>query len=237
MYRAFIETKADGEFWNTEAFSAFEGFTEKGYQIVKSHFPCMDNTMTKDDIPFGTVRFVRDFMVRTGIKLPEPLDYPEELKYLLGRDVEQTYIYELDKNFPYFIKPVSHKVFTGFPVGSELDLSYLFSMGIDECNTKIWKSSYVKFESEYRVFVLYDNILDCRRYSGDWKIVPDFNVISDAVKNFKSAPSAYALDFGVTDKGETLLVETNDSYALGSYGLSTHHYCHMIEARWIELTN
>ena len=36
--------------------------------------------------------------------------------------------------------------------------------------------------------------------------------------------------------GKTLLVEVNDSYALGHYGLRTIPYARMIEARWEEMT-
>jgi hypothetical protein len=44
------------------------------------------------------------------------------------------------------------------------------------------------------------------------------------------------LDWGVTDTGETRLVEANDAYALGYYGLQSVLYARMIDARWEELT-
>ena len=65
------------------------------------------------------------------------------------------------------------------------------------------------------------------------KAVP--NVV--AVSEYKSAPAAYAIDFGVTDDGRTLLIEVNDGYALGSYGLFYPDYSKLLSARWAELTN
>ena len=50
------------------------------------------------------------------------------------------------------------------------------------------------------------------------------------------------MDWGVTDTGQTLLVEVNDGFALGNYGFALgnygtkgYHYTAMIECRWREL--
>ena len=43
------------------------------------------------------------------------------------------------------------------------------------------------------------------------------------------------MDWGVTSQGDTQLVEVNDGFALGNYGLSGGVYTAMIEARWREL--
>jgi hypothetical protein len=58
----------------------------------------------------------------------------------------------------------------------------------------------------------------------------------EAIKAFQSGPRAYSLDFGVLRTGETCLVEVNDAYALGHYGLQSVLYARMIDARWEELT-
>jgi len=42
------------------------------------------------------------------------------------------------------------------------------------------------------------------------------------------------LDFGVNDK-ETFIIEANDAYALGNYGLPAFEYSKMIESRWNEI--
>jgi len=52
---------------------------------------------------------------------------------------------------------------------------------------------------------------------------------------FTGAPVAYSLDFGVTEDGRTLLVEANDFYFLGCYGLSPLSYALAIADRWKEI--
>jgi len=48
---------------------------------------------------------------------------------------------------------------------------------------------------------------------------------------------AYCIDFGVLAEGlGTVVVEVNDSFTMGSYGLLPRAYASMIEARWEELT-
>ena len=49
-------------------------------------------------------------------------------------------------------------------------------------------------------------------------------------------PNGYGTDFGVTDDGRTLLIEVNDGYALGSYGLYYLDYAKLLSAIWAELT-
>jgi len=59
----------------------------------------------------------------------------------------------------------------------------------------------------------------------------------------KTMPNAYCLDLGFVDKAEswdvssgTILIEANEGYALGSYGLASLVYARFLEARWEELT-
>jgi ATP-grasp domain, R2K clade family 3 len=50
------------------------------------------------------------------------------------------------------------------------------------------------------------------------------------------APCAFfALDVGVLATGETVLVEVNDGFSLGRYGLPVALYTDMVIARWEEM--
>ena len=48
-------------------------------------------------------------------------------------------------------------------------------------------------------------------------------------------PNGCAVDFGLTKDGRTLLIEVNDGYALGSYGLFYIDYAKLISARWAQI--
>ena len=74
-----------------------------------------------------------------------------------------------------------------------------------------------------------------RHYRGDWSLAPSREVIESAVAAYVSAPAGYAADFAVNGKGETILVEVNDGYSLGSYGLWHDLYAQLLSARLAEL--
>lgn len=117
----------------------------------------------------------------------------------------------------------------------------------DDC---LYVSQVVDFVREYRVFVLRGHILGTHLYResdedtdhGDL----DRSVVEAAVQDLEGSTYrtvAYALDFGVVvrrptdtaNHGQTLLVEWNDAYALGSYGLPATLYTDMLVERWKEI--
>ena len=68
--------------------------------------------------------------------------------------------------------------------------------------------------------------------------IPDTMTIYEIIEQGKSLNvNAYSLDIGVDDKGRTLLIECNDAYALGCYGLNPIDYAKFISARWAQLFN
>ena len=78
-------------------------------------------------------------------------------------------------------------------------------------------------------------MIDSRNYKGDFKIQPNFNIIERCIEDYKNKPAAFTIDFGVTDDGRTLLIEVNDGYAFGTYGLSPLNVAKMLSARWSEM--
>jgi hypothetical protein len=97
-------------------------------------------------------------------------------------------------------------------------------------------SEVVEFVTEYRVFVLEQDVIGIKHYKGDFRRYPDCAVVDAAVAAYWPSPSAYGIDFGVTRDGRTLLVETNDGYSLGCYGLPPLLYSTLLERRWLELS-
>ena len=52
---------------------------------------------------------------------------------------------------------------------------------------------------------------------------------------YTDAPSACTIDVGVLDSGKTVLVEVNDGFAFGTYGLDPLRHAAMLEDRWCEM--
>ena len=93
----------------------------------------------------------------------------------------------------------------------------------------------MEFVAEWRAFVRYGRVVDVRGYRGDWRYHYDSEVVERAVGAFSSAPAGYAMDFGLTSDGRTLIVEINDGFGLGCYGLDPVEYAKLLSARWCEL--
>lgn len=94
----------------------------------------------------------------------------------------------------------------------------------------------IDFKTEWRCFIRYKEILDIRRYKGDWDTKINLKTVQSAIDSFISQPNSFALDFGINENGETILVEVNDGHSLAAYGISSSHYAKFLSARWSELT-
>lgn len=188
----------------------------------------------------GIAGYIGD--VHRGLKVlnkPIPLnvDYPEVLTEFLGRKIWISTLEEVRASInKVFVKPREHKAFTGFVWLNDKESRGRIVTQHDDC--PVFISEPVNFVAEYRTFILYRKIIDCRRYKGDWSVAPNRDVVESAVKTMgRRALHAYCLDFGITDDGRTLLVEMNEGYAFGHYGLHPVSYARMLSARWKEMTS
>lgn len=233
--KVYIQSYENGIPHNYNFMNAYQGFYEMGFEVVPFHDNDIFQGSNKEDVVVGYVGTVRARLADFGIITPE-MDYPDELLKYLGRKIWQTKMNEVNNNpdcWPVFVKPIEDKQFTGVVVRSPKDL---IGCGIQGVNQDVYCSEIVKFEAEWRCFVRYGHILSVRPYKGDWRKHYDYKVIENAVKDFTSAPVGYAIDFGLTDDGRTLLIEVNDGYALGCYGMFYIDYAKLLSARWAELT-
>ncbi|MCS3867393.1 hypothetical protein J3D55_000309 [Chryseobacterium ginsenosidimutans] len=235
--KAYIQTDKDGEFYNVNAFVAFEGFKNFGYETEKFFDADEISDDNPENILVGGIGNVRKRLQNLNINRPKKeIDYPEELKPFLKRKIWESSINEVfnKKEWNIFIKPKTEtKLFTGKVINNEMDLLGLM---YKEDDIKIWCSELIDFKTEWRCFIRYKEILDIRRYKGDWDTKIDVKTVASAIESFTSQPYSFALDFGVNKNGETILVEVNDGHSLGTYGLSSTHYAKFLSARWSELT-
>lgn len=140
------------------------------------------------------------------------------------------------QTYPCFIKPHKQiKAFTGVMVDSEQEAK-LFTQ---DFKNLVSVQEIVNIESEYRVYYTeHRGILGIKHYLGDPYLKPDkefvYELLSAAKENLKQ--KSYTLDIGITTEGETLLIEINDGWSVGNYGLSPSLYYSFIKARWLQLT-
>ena len=222
-------------------FSAWRGFWT--LNVETAPFTWYEDIDAFDDLgpTVGVAGWLGDVwrgLKKLGKPIPPLLDYPEELREFLGREIRQTTLEEVrQKVSPIFVKPlVDHKAFTGFVwTGDSFSRRHVVTHA-DE--TPVWVSEPIEIVSEYRSFILYETVIDCRKYKGDWSRAPDRNVVEAAMKRYrKIAPAAYCIDWFVTATGETVLGEVNDGMSFGTYGLPVVSHARMLAARWYEMSS
>jgi len=217
-------------------YTAFQGFRALGFSPEFFEREEQLEKTRPDELVVGGVSIVTRKLQSFGIEVPN-IDYPEELTPFLGRKIWKSTLEAVlsdPRGWPVFVKPIQEKAFTGFILKDEKSIPRLYRAKKEE---PVYCSELVDFEAEWRVFVRYGNILDARPYQGDWHLHFDAGIIEQAVRDYHSAPAGYAIDFGVTADGETLLIEINDGFALGTYGLDPIQYAKLLSARWCEFTN
>jgi hypothetical protein len=239
--RVYIQ-RHKGEFQNVIGYTAWKGFEQLGDEVLYFDIGDLENNrmeLSKDTLVVGTIYCVRTALEKLGCVPPDNLDYPECLYKYLGRKVWRTTMRWLREQYndvgdPVFVKPVRvHKAFTGYVVTRYRDLIPTARFDSD---MELWASEVVDFVAEYRYFVFEHQVVGVGHYRGDPLRYPDPSIVTAAVRDYApEAPVAYCIDFGVDKDGRTLLVEVNDGFAFGTYGLNSLVHVKMLEARWKEM--
>ncbi len=209
------------------------GWENIGYQKIEDVLP----QLTREDVVVDFVDEARQALAYLGLGLPSVPTYPEALCGFLGRTLWTSTIDRIasqPEQWPVFVKPRDDsKKFTGVLVQGTSDLVGCGDMASD---TPVWCSEPITLLREWRCFLRYGRILDVRPYKGNWRFALDPDVVEEAVRSWPEMPRGCGLDFGLDAQGRTVLVEVNDGFALGAYGLPPLLYARLLSARWTELT-
>ncbi len=215
------------------------GFAELGEEVRWFEDAAFDALpLHPDDIVVGGVGYARKAFARLGIEVPDLEPVPPQLEPFAGRRIWRATLGEVRQRVnageAMFVKPAPDqpKRFIGRVLSAFRDL--IATAQFDD-TLVVDCAEPVTFISEYRAFVLHGELIGLRPYTGDPLAFPDPDTVRAAIAAYDPAPASYALDVGVTDDGRTLLVEVNDSYATGGYGLFPIAYARFIAARWTEL--
>ena len=233
--KTYIQTNNTGTFYNINDYTAYVGFDALGYEIEKYVDANLVKDLDKELIFVGGIGSIRKRLKKLNITIPEEIEYPNELTSFLGRKVWKSTLQNVmnENNFPLFVKPIQTKLFTGKIMSEFKDF---IGLKFDE-TVPVWCSEVINFETEWRCFIRYGEILDIRYYKGKWDNKIDLKMVSDAISAFKSQPKSFSLDVGIDVNGKCHLVEINDGHSLGTYGIGPITYAKFLSARWAELTD
>jgi len=236
---AYVQ-KQNNEWLNENCYSAQYGFNRMGYNVKSFEKTDVDYIdFIKADVVFGGINTLNFILETNKIEIPRVPLITEELKNSYKRNITISTIGDVrnDKiKYPFFVKPLDvYKLFTGTVFTSGFDIHKIPNLLSDDI--KVLISEVVEFVSEYRCFVLDNKLVGCKNYTGDFTVLPDFDLIQYSIVNYKNSPSAYTLDFGITEYNNTELIEINDGYGFGAYGLNPIIFCKMIAKRWSDIIN
>lgn len=252
MGKVYLKTRYDNGMgmeiphsWNMA--NAMYGFREMGAEIVPYHeIKDIYDKVERDDIVLDYIDQCNQIFHKFGV-VPELPDYPEALSAFLGRKIWRDTINSISRDEKkwsagYFVKPLRSKAFTGKIIRSIADL---VGCGNHSEDYEVYVSEPIDILAEWRCFLTYGELVDVRPYGTlidqdrrGYLCHFDADVLRDMVKAFVAwdeRPSGGSMDICVTKDGRTLLVECNDAYSLGCYGLPGIYYAKMISARWSQL--
>jgi hypothetical protein len=235
--QAYIQ-KINGLFNSINEYSAWVGLESLGVPCEFFEYQQLESIpLSVETLVVGGIQTVRRAISLLGGITPPNIDYPDEITPLLGRHIHEGRLGDVRASVdtegyrPVFVKPIAQKYFTGRVIAKFRDIIPLAKYPAD---TPVWVSEIVDFKSEYRVFVRGKEVQSVRPYKGDPLLFPNPETIKQAVTSLRL--KTYCLDVGVNQQGQTLVVEVNDAFAFGTYGLKTEVHAHMLLSRWGELT-
>ena len=219
--------------WITYGEQSWEGMSEALADEVRVAYANGASAV----IPVGTIPFVREFLAAHALARPDappadpamtPLEVPAPLLPYAGRE----YSIKLGKDIPawqmnadeWFFKDAGNlKSWTSALYSGDI------SGWLDD-ETPYVVSGEIDIGSEWRVFVMDDEILSVNWYSGDPARFPDPGTLHGMVSAYAQAehPLAYTLDVAVCD-GATLPIEVHPFAACGLYGFYDPYIPDMLE--------
>lgn len=225
---------------NLNIANALYGFMNFGLEIVPyESVKEIIQWVTPLDIVVDYIGPVHEVFNKFNV-IPENINYPETMKEFLGRKIWYDTINHISSDsttWGNFVKPVKEKLFTGKVINGLIDL-----VGCGSCyeDFDVICSQPIDVKAEWRCFICYDEIIGVKPYGFDidYHYNYDPKVLDKMLEKFKEwdeRPMGCSVDICVTGDGRTLLVEVNDGYSLGSYGLDSVLYAKLISARWSQL--
>jgi hypothetical protein len=231
--------KDRGEFPTVNLYAAWSGFRDLGAEITTFAAGDVDDlTLVPDAIVVAGISIVHRALARLGRPVPAIPDVPSALAPFARRTIGVAPMAHVRRTVAAggacFIKPMPSdaKRFSGHVVDRFAALIRTAALADD---VLVQISDVVEFHAEYRAFVRRGHVVGWKPYRGAPSPMPDYAMVQACLNAWVDIPVACSIDVGVLASGETGLVEVNDAYALGSYGLDPIQYALMIADRWYEL--
>ena len=200
------------------------------------------DSLIKSNLFIGSVEFMTEVFNRIEIKQPKlPLNNFRPFIEMKIKDFKNLIDNNSNSEQKYFIKPKEIKAFTGFVV-DKWSVTTLNSLNDD---LDIFVQEVIDIESEWRIYVFRNKVVDIRQYSGELEadVYGMVNFANKLLKNkeekLKGFPSTFTIDMAIYKKYPKIrlktVVEFNDMWAIGNYGISNDLYVKMLKERYFDI--
>lgn len=200
------------------------------------------DALIKTSLFVGSVEFMREVFKRAGktkVRLPMNSNRP-------CRIITLAEAFEIaSSGHRIFIKPVEIKLFTGFVLDQS---KYSCLNGLPEHTEVFCYSPFPRpIASEWRAYILENELIYCGNYAGSVYISPDYRYIRKVInqnrQSFPQFPCAYTIDMAILKDDndewgrwdENEVVEFNDMWAIGNYGMPNDLYVRALKKRYFEI--
>ena len=189
------------------------------------------DSLIKSNLFVGSVEFMREVFKRAGIEDPRVPENSNRLFEVISLGEARKRAQSGEK---LFIKPFEIKLFTGFVIDEMINTS--ISDVPDETPVMAYEVFREPIESEWRCYIHRNKVVDIRNYSGDIFTYPDEIYLLDVVwRNKDKFPIAYTVDIAILESGSNEVVEFNDMWAIGNYGIPNDLYLRLLRDRYFEI--
>lgn len=215
------------------------GARDLGIEVCKYTDIKEDIVYNPYKIVVGNVVDLHWYLQDNNIPIPDDIDLTLFTSFM-NRRFEKVQYQSLSRlNYPCFIKPTKAKAFDAGVFKSFDDLiNFIPSTYVHD----FYYSSIKDYKSEWRVYVNNGKILKACHYLGDPLLFPNSEIINNIVRYAETILTnhSYTVDVGVCQEvggtQHTDLIELNDGYAIGNYGLEPEQYYLFLRDRWLQIT-
>lgn len=187
--------------------------------------------LIKNKLFVGSTEFMTEVFNRVGITdVRVPRNSNRSVEFITLGEAHK----RVENGSKLFIKPTEIKLFTG------LILDGMKYSSLEKLDPETPVMAYEPFKSkimtEWRVYIHQHKMVDSRNYSGDFTMSPDYDYVKSVIEeNKKDFPVAYTIDIGVLENGDNVVVEFNDMWAIGNYGIPNDIYLRLLKDRYFEI--
>jgi hypothetical protein len=188
------------------------------------------NTLVKNNLFVGSVEFMKEVFSKIGKEnVRVPKNSNREHKVMTLGDAKKI----AKSGQSIFIKPFDIKLFTGFILDQMVHTS--ISDVPDDTNVMVYDVFSSKIKSEFRCYIHNNRVVDVRNYSGDLFCCPNEEYLKGIIDINKDFPISYTIDIGVLENGDNVVIEYNDMWAIGNYGIPNELYLRLLRDRYFEI--